>query len=372
MNQFSAIIFSDTYNEINNELLTNRTLASIPFGGRFRMVDFVLSSLVHASVNNVAVITRRNYASLEDHLGRGRYWDLDHRNSGLRILSPFYRTKNNNEAFMARGKLDALRSIQPYIKSIREEYVVLSDANVIANIDFDCVFESHINSGADVTAIYSDHIANSHNHIVLEIDDNGRVCDMTYSEADNQLKKIALGIYILKRDLLMEIIRHADARDQYNFESSALIKNVDKLKIVGYEHKGFAQIVYTEKDYYNTSMMMLDSENRADVFNPKRPVITRVKDSVPTLYHYNAKIENSVIADGCHIDGTVKNSIIFRNVKIEAGAVVENSIIMQNTVIGKGSTLNSVILDKNNIVSENKNLCGAKEYPYVLVKNTEI
>lgn len=372
MNQFSALIFSDSYSELGNELLNNRTLASIPFGARFRTVDFVLSSLVNAGVSNVAVITKKNYASLEDHLGGGKYWDLDHRNSGLRILSPFFRAQNNNEAFMARGKLDALRSVQKHIKSIREEYVVLTKANLIANIDFDKVFEAHIESKADITTVYSNTVSRSASDLVLDMDADNNVKDITYSEPDTTSKNLSLNIHIMKRDLLLDIIRRADAHDYYSFDKYALIKNVNNLNIHGYEHKGFAQLIYSVKDYYDTSLEMLDMDVRRDIFNPERPVMTRTKDSVPALYHYNAKIENSIIADGCHIDGTVKNSIIFRNVVIEAGAVVENSIVMQNTVIGAGSTLNYVILDKNIKVSANKHLCGALEYPYVFVKNTEI
>ncbi len=372
MNLFSSLIFSDSYRGQNNELSMNRTLASIPFGGRFRLVDFVLSSLVNAGVSNVAVITSRNYASLQDHLGDGKYWDLNHRNSGLRILSPFFRSETNNEAFLARGKLDALRSVQKHIKSIREEYVVVSNANIVANIDFEKAFEQHISSGADITCVYSKLANNSRTELELTVDAADRVTDITYSEGDGKTALTSLGIYLMKRDLLMDIIRDADAHDHYLFEKYALINNLDKLNIKGYEHTEYARIILDVNDYFEASKDMLNDEIRSQLFTSDRPVMTRVKDSVPVLYHYNANIENSLIADGCHIDGTVKNSIIFRNVTIETGAVVENSVIMQNTVVGKNSSLNNVILDKNVNISENKELCGAAEYPYVFKKYTEI
>ena len=373
MNSFAGIIFSDTYSGETNLLAENRTLASIPFCGRFRTVDFILSSFVNAGVDNVAVITKRNYASLEDHMGGGRYWDLDHRNSGLRILSPFFRTENNNEVFMARGKLDALRSVQPYIKGLKEEYVVLSDANIIANIDFESVFDFHIESGADITAVYSVMDTGHASNLELHLDGGNRVRDITYiTGTDKCPKNTALGIYIMKRSLLLDIIRDANEHDYYSFEKYALIKSVESLNIVGCEHKSFAGIIHTVGDYYKISMQMLNSDIRKQVFNPQNPIMTRVMDTVPVLYKYNASVENSLIADGCKIDGTVKNSIIFRNVTIEAGAVVENSVIMQNSVIGKSCGLNYVILDKNISVSEHKYLCGAPEYPYVFVKNTKI
>ena len=169
-NMFSALVFSDTYEDTFNELTKERTHASIPFAGRFRTIDFVLSSLVNANVSNVAVITTKNYASLDEHLEGGRYWDLNHRNSGLRILSPFFKTENNSEAFMARGRLDALRSVQIHIKSIKEDYVVIANANVVANIDFDDVFRTHINSGADITAVFAKQTSLCCGDLVLDID----------------------------------------------------------------------------------------------------------------------------------------------------------------------------------------------------------
>ena len=371
-NLFSALIFSDTYSSEPIEITKERTLASIPFAGRFRTVDFVLSSLVNADVSNVAVITKRNYASLEDHLGSGAHWDLDHRNSRLRILSPFFKTANNNEAFMARGRLDALRSVQVYIKSIKEDYVVLTGGNLIANIDFESVFSAHLESGADITTVYANTVSTSSLDVIMDMDESGRVNELTYSTGEGACADVSLNIYVLKRDLLVDIIRKADAYDYYNFEKHVLITGAKELNIVGFKHDGYARIIRSVKDYYETSMEMLSREVRGEVFDPSRPVITRPMDTVPVLYEYNAKIENSLIADGCRIDGTVKNSIIFRNVVVETGAVVENCIIMQNCVIGRDSVLKSVVADKNTVISPNKQLVGDEKYPYVLSKGQNI
>lgn len=372
MNMFSSIIFADAYSHKASELVNKRTLASIPFGGRFRLVDFVLSSLVNAGVKNVALIPKRNYASLADHLGDGKYWDLHHRNSGLKILSPFFRADNNNEVFMARGKLDALRSVLPYVESLKEEYIVISNGNLIANIDFESAFKFHIESGADITTVYANSSSCSAQNLELTLNDDGRITDIVYGDGNGDKKNISLNIYIMKRELLIDIIGYADAHDLYSFDKYALINNTQTLKIMGYFHESYAQIIYSTQDYYKASMDLLSQENRTDIFNSKRPVMTRVKDSVPTLYQYNAKISNSLIADGCKIDGTVKNSIIFRNVTVEPGAVIENCVIMQNTVVGRDSKLRCAILDKDTSVSEGKQLCGDTEYPFVLAKNAKI
>ncbi len=371
MSNFAGIIFSDMYDGDTNVLAKIRALASVPFCGRFRMVDFMLSSLVNAGVDNVAVITKRNYASLEDHLGRGSYWDLNHRNSGLRLLSPFYKTANNNEVFLARGKLDALRSVKPHIEGMREEYVVLCNGNVIANIDFDCVLDQHIYSGADITAVCAQTGRIGENDLVVSMDGD-RITGLTYGAGDPSDSAVSLGVYVMKRTLLLDIIRRADEGDYYSFEKYALIKNTEKLNITGFMHGRFAGIVHTVRDYYDVSMQMLDRSVRDQLFRPDFPIMTRVMDTVPVLYSYNADVENSIIADGCRIDGVVRNSIIFRNVVIETGAVVENSIILQNSVIEGDSMIDHVILDKNVKVTSGKTLRGAPEYPYVLEKGTVI
>lgn len=372
MKLFSSIIFADSYEHPACELTKNRTLASIPFAGRFRLIDFVLSSLVNAGVDNIAVVPKKNFASLEDHLGNGKYWDLDHRNSGLRILSPFFKTAHSNEVFMARGKLDAMRAVQTHIKHIKEEYIVITNGNVVANIDFSDVFKAHIESGADITAVYSKRPSTDSK--ALELHFNGKkVTAMNYiTEKSEQNKDISLNIYVMKKSLLMDIIHEADTHDYHSFETYALINNLDSLNIVGYEHKDYARVIYTVGEYYETSMDMLNKDVRAQVFCDERPVLTRVKDSVPVLYQFNAKIENSLIADGCFIDGTVKNSIIFRNVKVETGSVIKNSIVMQNAVIKKDSKLDYVVLDKNTTVSDGKKLNGDKAYPFIIEKGTNI
>ncbi len=370
-NNFSALIFSDAYDSAPNELTKNRTRASIPMAGRFRTIDFVLSSLVNANISNVAVITKSNYASLEEHLSGGMYWDLNHRNSGLKILSPFFKTEGGSEVFMARGRLDALRSVQLHIKTIKEEYVVVTNANLIANIDFDDLFKAHLSSGADITAVYSKIESTSKSNLVFDVDATSRIKQITYATEGGK-QDISLNVYVMKRDFLLDIISKADTHDYHSFEKYALINQTENFVINGYEHKKYASVIRSVSDYFKTNMELLDTNVRSEVFLPERPIITRPMDSVPTLYQYNAKIENSLVADGCKIDGVVKNSIIFRNVTIETGAVVENSIIMQNSVISRDTKLNNVIIDKDSTISEGKILTGDKEYPYVLTKGTNI
>ena len=370
----SAIIFSGSYAIESGELSRRRTLASIPFAGRFRTIDFILSSLVAAGIRDVGVVTKENYSSLEDHLGGGRYWDLDHKNTGLKILSPYSANPAGvGEHF--RGKLDALRSFVKYIELLEGEYIVLANGNTVANVDIQGALEQHISTGADITAVYAKMQSGFYANLQAACPESGqRITGFAYCDRDSagDFKNVLLNVYILKRDFLLSFLKRAQIYDYYGLERQMLINRVDEFKIYGYEHSGYARIIYTNRQYYKASMELLDQNVRRELFNPMRPVMTKTKDTAPTIYEYGAKVQNSLIADGCKIDGCVKNSIIFRDVVIEAGAVVDSCVIMQSSIIRKNAKLFAVITDKNTTVSDSVQLMGSPDYPYLLQKWTVI
>lgn len=315
--KFSAVIFSDTYE--NNRLTRLRAISALPFAARFCLVDFILSSLVNAGVANIYVITNKSCPLLEKHLSGGRYWDLNHRNSGLKILPT---------GFIARDMADALGCVKQSLRAVKEEYVVLCSANLIANIDFENVFDFHVRSKADVTLVYS----------------------------DSHLQKQKLGIYVMKRSLLLDIIEHGHLPGY--------------AKTAEYTHYEYSRSVFSLRDYYDANMDMLDKEKRNQLFNENRPVMTNINDSIPVLYRYNARVENSLIADGCEIDGTVRNSILFRNVSVKTGAVIENSIIMQNGIIGRDCIIKNVVADENLWATDGKEIYGVADYPFLIQNDT--
>lgn len=370
----SAIIFTGSYTIENGELSKNRTLASIPFAGRFRTIDFILSSLVAAGIRDVGVITKENYGSLEDHLGGGRYWDLDHKNTGLKILSPYStNVVGNGEHF--RGKLDALRSVQPYLERTEGEFVVLANGNTIANIDINAAIDDHIRTNADVTAVYTEMDDIFYANMYVLTDMNRRIFQAAYcsdKEDRNFKKMVLLNVYIVRRDFLLKFLKRANIYDYYGLERELLINRTDEFIIRAHRHKGWARIIYTNRQYYEASMELLKPEVRAQLFLKERPVMTKTKDTCPTLYERGARIENSLIADGCRIDGTVRNSIIFRDVVIQKGAVVEDCVIMQSSNIGAYAKLSAVIADKNTSVSNGVQLMGSPDYPYLLQKWTVV
>ncbi len=371
MNVFS-IIFSDSYKGVENQLSTDRTLSCIPFGGKYRIIDFMISNLVNAGIHNIGIITRDNYGSLMDHVGYGKDWDLNRKNGGLKVLTPFERRSASNY-YHIRGKLDFLRHIKDYIQNKLEDYCIIANGNIIANIDFSKIIPAHIKSGADITLLYSPIENASVKNARLSFDNNGRLTDMNYQNSGLGGKEnISLNIYLLKKDFLIDFLMKAETYDWYDLDFELITKNIGKLDIVGYCITGFASQIRSVNEYYDTSMRLLDTEFRNNLFTGQNPIITRVKDTVPTMYGFDSSVKNSLVADGCTINGCVENSIIFRDCFIEEGATVKNSIIMQGAKINRGARLDCVICDKDITVTASKILTGQSDYPFVIKKGVII
>ncbi len=366
-----GIIFSDHYSENTpvNELTRSRTPASLPFAGRFRTIDFALSCMAHAGIRDIGIICKENYGSLFDHIGNGEDWDLNFRKGGIRLLTPLSRPENHT--IMTRGRLDALRSVKKLIADSRTEYVVMGFGGTVANIDLDAMLAFHIEKNAYMTLAYSNFPAVKGEMIVCP-DADGKVEKVAYQQADGGVGDYALGTYIMSRSDLLAFLDEADNNDYTNLHRELIQRQLGDKAIYGYRHEGYARIIRTVEEYYETSMDMLTPALKNDLFCAKRPILTKVKDMVPTLYGFTAAASNSLIADGCVINGTVKNSILFRGVTVEEGAVVEDSIIMQNGVVCKNAVVRRTITDKNVTVNEGATLQGAAALPFVVGKGKTV
>lgn len=367
MNNAMSIIFASDNESKLNELTLHRTTASLPFGGRYRCIDFALSNLVNSSITTIGIITRSNYSSLTDHIRMGRDWDLNRKNSGIAVFPPYASNKSTN---VFKGKIEALYGILDYIENSDDEYIVVTNSNIIASIDFDDVYEAHVHSGADITMLTYSAKPTTSRRVLVESDFSGRVRGMKITRsASEEVSELGLFCYMFNRKQLIQLVSDSYERGKIDFERDILQANLDVLNIHAYKVKGHAALVDDVKSYYNESLAILDGDIRDSLFYSVGKVFTKVKDSVPTRYCGGAKVVNSLIADGCKIDGTVENSILFRGVVVEEGAVVRNSIVMESGHIMKGSKLNFAITDKNVTVTEDKTLSGSEFYPVVVVKN---
>jgi len=365
-----GLIFASMHDSYVMELTKQRTMGSIPFGGRYRLIDFPLSNMVNSSVAEVGVITKSNYGSLLDHLGSGRDWDLSRKKGGLHLLPPYSQTGG-----IYKGRLDALNNVWSFVEHSSAKYVIMSNCDVITTIDFNPVLKQHMAEEADITLVYSKGKHNceqNSNATILEFDAENRLKDVLVNPQITGECNMWLEMFIISKDFLKKIVFDAASRNQYSFTREILQGKKSEYKIMGYEHKDFFTRIDSIHSYYSANRLLLDSAKRNALFKPNLPVYTKIGDNGPVKYGIEASVKNSLIADGCVIEGTVENSILFRGVKVAKGTCVKDSVLFQGTKIGSKCNITSVITDKNVEISSEKVLTGSETYPLYIGKDGKI
>ncbi len=371
-----GIIFPNSYDSLVPELVSERLMASIPFASRYRIIDFVLSSMVNCGIDNISLIVRKNYHSLMDHLGSGREWDLTRKKGGLNIIPPFA----EKTVKVYNGRVEALASILAFLKSQKEKYVIMSDTNIIVNFDFKALIEAHMASGADVTVAYTREeipkdlleapLGSKDAYYTMKMSGN-RVKEIRLNSKEPDKQNLFLNLYIINRELLIQQISEAYVNGYSYFERDILIPNLSKLNVQGYLYKGYVARITSVKSYFDENMKMLEESNLDDLFTPN-PIYTKIRDDNPTRYIDGAKVKNIMAADGCYIEGEVENSILFRGVRVEKGAKVKNCVLMQDTVVEAGARLEYIISDKNVIVSVGQEVKGTDTFPVFVEKHKRV
>lgn len=363
-----GIIYSNVYDEYISELTGIRTMGSVPFAGRYRLIDFCLSGMVGCGITKVGVSTKSNYQSLMDHLGSGKAWDLSRKRDGLTILPPF---NLGGTVGVYSHRFEALRGMMNYISHSGKDYVLFCDCNVVCNIDYEKFIETHISSGADITIAYKRGVKPAISTILTFDLEKDRITSARTGELGADAKNYSLNIIIMSRALLERLVNNASTLPDAHFEKDIIAKNTKSLDIRGYKVEDFAEMIDSLQKYYDVSMSLL-SGTRNELFKKDRPIYTKVRDDVPAIYGVCSKASNSLIADGCVIKGTVENCILFRGVYIAEDAIVKNSVIMQDSYISSGAKINCAILDKNVVIRPNREISGAATYPVYIGKNITV
>ncbi len=364
-----GIIFPNSYDNQVPSLCNERLMASIPFASRYRMIDFVLSGMVNCGIENISVLVKKNYRSLMRHLGTGRPWDLSRKNGGLNLVPPFA----EKTVKMYNGRVEALASIVDFLKQQKEKYVFITDANIVSNFNYNAMLDMHKESGADVTIAYKreeipygfmnlQSNTSTDLYYTLRLQEDGRVEHIHTNPKSTGLQNFSMNIYLIERELLIQKIEHAYAHGYVYFERDILAPQLDTLKVYGFQYDGYTARISDVMSYFNENMRLLDDKNLDELFAPA-PVYTTVRDDNPTRYLGNSKVKNTMVADGCVIEGEVENCILFRGVKIGKGAVVRNSIIMQDSTIMGNAEIDYVITDKNVTITSGKELRGNESFP---------
>ena len=367
-----GIIFPNSYDSLVPDLVSERLMASIPFASRYRMCDFMISSMVHCGIDNISILVRKNYHSLLDHLGNGREWDLARKNGGLNIVPPFAQ----KQIKVFSGRIEALESIRGYLIKQTEKFVILSDANIAVNFDFNALLDAHIKSGADVTMVYRKQeipqslirqsTAGMDLYYALGINGD-RVSKIYINPKESGEMNFSLNIYVIDRELLIRMVDEAYLHGDVYFVRDILEKKIDQLDVRGFCYDGYVAHIHDMNSYFEENMRLLKEENINALFSGNQ-IYTKIRDDNPTRYINGAKAKNVMVADGCVIEGEVENSVLFRGVKIGKGAKVKNCVLMQDTVIEDNASVEYVITDKNVTISEGKSLTGNDTFQVYVAK----
>lgn len=370
MKNLMGLIYTGERDSQLKDLTTTRAVAAMPLCGRYRLIDFPLSAMVHSGIRNVGVIMQKNYHSLVDHLGPGKEWDLHGKRSGLVMLPPFMMKENVG---VYSGFLDALRSNLHYLRRSKEPYIVITDTHMLFSARFDDMLRSHIESGADITLLYAknENVRNSGAGRYMVVEKDGRVSGLEVDPAQPSMPCTYLECFMAKRELLIDLVDRAVARGQYHLTRDLLMNGIygGTLNVRGFEHQGLVWQIDSVQAYFECSMDLLNQETRDGLFSQDRPVLTKLRDEMPSRYLSGARVSNSLIADGCIIEGTVENCILFRGVRVGKDAVVRDSIIMQDGQVLDGVEIQNCILDKNATIREHNKLLAPRSFPMVVPKN---
>ncbi len=371
----AGIIFSNLNNNTLSRLTSDRTVAAIPFACRYRLIDFCLSNMVNANISNISIVANYNYRSLLEHIGSGKDWDLARRGGGINIISPF-QTAHTPTASIFSTHMEALKNMKEYIDEIKEDYVVLMDSDTVINIDIADVIKMHEKSAAGITfvtkVVSPDYSSKTPRMMISSV--ASKVTDISMNTDYNPKNpELSLNIFVMKTTYLRKIIEEANAHS-VNSLTSMIVANYKKENYRTYCYNGYVASVSSFLDYYKYSIQLAkDDEARASLLWKKEsPIFTRVHNSSPAVHKSTAKVENSMLADECVIEGTVINSVLFRGVYVGKGAVVKDSVLFHGTYVGKDANLNCIVTDKDVHITDGVNLSGNDNMPFYIQKKRKV
>jgi glucose-1-phosphate adenylyltransferase len=356
------------------ELVEMRAVGALPIGGRYRVIDFPLSNMVNTGIRNVAVITNRNYNSLMDHLGSGKAWDLSRKSDGLFILTP-YANRDNPGIYL--GNIDALKGSMDYIRRAKQEYCVFTGSFTIYNRVFDDMMQFHVDNDSDLTILYNHRTAESYDgdrydDVRLKMDKNGVVTNIEVNPGLSALDNVSMDTYIIRKDILIYLVEESVAKGEHFFVNDLIRGNLQRIKVMGFEHTGYVGRMHSIAAYYKANMDFLDTKLQKTLFRGRNRIFTKVKDEVPAKYIGESHVTNSIVANGCIIEGNVEDSILFRGVYVGRGASIKNSILLPGTEVNDNAELQYVVIDKNVSIRNRSRLIGNGEFPVVIRKGAMV
>lgn len=355
------------------ELTSKRAIASIPFGGKYRLIDFTLSNLVNSGIDQVGIVAEKKFASLMDHIGSGKAWNLSKRRGGLTLLSPY---SQGSDSF--NTTLECIYNIKGFIEKAPEDYILLCSSNSVFNCDYSELVAQHIKTNADMTFMYAHGVIPKgfKDPILITTDTDNKITDMVINprieEPETFECDYIFSTVFLRKELFLDLIVDCISRNALDLRRNFFLDNYKRFSTYAYEFKGYIATATSLGTYFNSNMALLDPLVRADLFNQDRPVFTKVRDDMPSKYGLGSSVKNSLVSQGCVIEGEVENCIISKGVHIGKGAKIDNCIIMQDTKIGENARLSYVICDKDVVIKNERALMGYNTYPIYIAKDKTV
>ena len=371
----AGIIFSNLNQDTISELTTDRTLAAIPFGCRYRFVDFCLSNLINVNISNICIVANYNYRSLIDHIGSGKDWDMARRTGGIQMIAPF-QTSHTSDSKLNCTHLEALCNMKDYILEFKEDYVIIMDTDQVVNIDLSAVVDSHEATGADITMVTTKirEDFSSRNRRIMAKTENGKITRILTSKTyTDRAPEMCINTFVMRTPYLVNLLNSAEDKNLTSL-TDHLLNTYEHANYFTYCYDGYVASITDFQEYYQASMELTSSDEAKEslLWRKDAPIYTKVHNSAPTMYSADAVVRDSMIADDCVIEGTVINSILSRNVRVAKGAVVKNSVLYWGTTVGKGASLNCVVTDKDVYITDGVSLSGNKNLPIYIEKKRKV
>ncbi|MCL2397433.1 MAG: glucose-1-phosphate adenylyltransferase subunit GlgD [Defluviitaleaceae bacterium] len=363
-----GIILAGGNNDKLRELTEARATSAMPVGSCYRAIDFSLSNMSNSGINKVAIITQYNSRSLHDHLNSSKWWGFGSKSGGMFVLAPFLSRDNN---FWFRGTADSIYQNIAFLQRSNEPYCIITSGDGIYKMDYSDVIDFHIEKNADITIVCKDMKGmDVVNFGVVDLDEDGRVTEFEEKPLEAFSSTISLGIYVIKRELLIELLETIVPEGRYNFVRDIVVRYRKRLNICGFMYDGYWASINSVESYYNINMDFLREDVRNAFFARGPYIETKAKDEPPAKYNANSQVKNCLIGSGSIVDGTVEDSVLFRRVRIGEKARIGNSIIMEGCDIGNGCVVEYAILDKDVTLSGGQIVRGEPGNLKIIKKNS--
>ncbi len=352
------------------ELSNKRAIAAMPVAGGFRSIDFVLSNMSNSHIQKVAVFTQYNAKSLNEHLNSSKWWDFGRKQGGLYVFTP---TTTPDNSYWYRGTADAIAQNLDFLKNSHEPYVVIASGDGIYKMDYNKVLEYHIAKKADFTVVTADVSGKDDpsRFGVLRVDDDGRVLEFEEKPISTANNTVSTGVYIVRRRLLIELIEKCMQEERYDFVKDVLIRHKNVKRVYAFPIDTYWSNISSVESYFRTNMDFLKPDIRNYFFREYPDVYSKVEDLPPAKYNVGSSVKNSLVSSGCIINGTVENSILFKEVYIGNNCTIKNSIILNDVYIGDNTHIENCIVESRDTIRANTNYISEEGKIRIVVEKNE-